>query len=167
MYLLGQKAVEQKEEDIVAAGYTSWSSCRNRFGGRHCCTSHGHRHSSLGRQKGKIVHGDSCCYYFIILNSLLVSNLVLNVFMSFQIHAKYEHSNKHKRNLLITGGVTASVLVSPILAGLAVGTFFLLNIYPHFIGYNTIIKRNKFLNLESASKINCTHGIFYCVNCGS
>ena len=39
----------------------------------------------------------------------------------FQIHAKYEHANKHKRNLLITGGVTASVLVSPILAGLAVG----------------------------------------------
>ncbi len=39
----------------------------------------------------------------------------------FQIHAKYEHAGKHKRNLLITGGVTASVLVSPILAGLAVG----------------------------------------------
>ena len=46
-----------------------------------------------------------------------------NICVSFppQLHAKYEHAPKHKRNLVITGGVTASVLFSPILAGLAVG----------------------------------------------
>ena len=32
-----------------------------------------------------------------------------------------EHSSKHRRNLAIVGGVTASVLVSPIVAGIAVG----------------------------------------------
>ncbi|UYV60298.1 RNF19B [Cordylochernes scorpioides] len=39
-----------------------------------------------------------------------------------QLHAKYKsQGNKHKKNLVVTGGVMASVLVSPILAGITVG----------------------------------------------
>jgi len=40
-----------------------------------------------------------------------------------QLHAKYQHAGRHKRNLIITGGVTASILVAPILAGIAVGQY--------------------------------------------
>ncbi|XP_021939737.1 E3 ubiquitin-protein ligase RNF19B-like [Zootermopsis nevadensis] len=43
------------------------------------------------------------------------------VWVGRKLYARYEHANKHKRNLAIAGGVTASVLVSPVLAGLAVG----------------------------------------------
>ncbi|XP_054267520.1 E3 ubiquitin-protein ligase RNF19A-like isoform X2 [Macrosteles quadrilineatus] len=43
------------------------------------------------------------------------------VWVGRKLYNKYEHANKHKRNLYIAAGVTASVLVSPVLAGLAVG----------------------------------------------
>lgn len=43
------------------------------------------------------------------------------VWVGRKLYARYEHANKHKRNLAIAGGVTAAVLVSPVLAGLAVG----------------------------------------------
>lgn len=43
------------------------------------------------------------------------------VWVGRKLYTRYESVNKHKRNALIAGGVAASVLVSPILAGLAVG----------------------------------------------
>ncbi|KAK3087215.1 hypothetical protein FSP39_003182 [Pinctada imbricata] len=43
------------------------------------------------------------------------------VWVGRKLHSKYEHSSRHRRNLAITGGVAASVLVSPIVAGLTVG----------------------------------------------
>lgn len=43
------------------------------------------------------------------------------VWVGRKLYTRYEHANKHKRNLAIAGGVTASVLVSPVVAGLAVG----------------------------------------------
>ncbi|XP_033727041.1 E3 ubiquitin-protein ligase RNF19A-like isoform X1 [Pecten maximus] len=45
----------------------------------------------------------------------------LPVWVGRKLHSKYEHSSRHKRNMAITGGVTASILVSPVIAGLAVG----------------------------------------------
>ncbi|XP_014262671.1 E3 ubiquitin-protein ligase RNF19B-like isoform X2 [Cimex lectularius] len=43
------------------------------------------------------------------------------VWVGRKLYTRYEHSNKHKRNFAIAGGVSASVLISPILASLAVG----------------------------------------------
>ncbi|XP_033215065.1 E3 ubiquitin-protein ligase RNF19A-like isoform X2 [Belonocnema kinseyi] len=43
------------------------------------------------------------------------------VWVGRKLYTRYEKANKHKRNAFIVGGVTASVLVSPVLAGLAVG----------------------------------------------
>ncbi|KAI0215928.1 E3 ubiquitin-protein ligase RNF19A [Lamellibrachia satsuma] len=43
------------------------------------------------------------------------------VWVGRKLHAKYQHAGRHKRNLIITGGVTASIIVAPILAGIAVG----------------------------------------------
>ncbi|XP_013390307.1 E3 ubiquitin-protein ligase RNF19A [Lingula anatina] len=43
------------------------------------------------------------------------------VWIGRKLHAKYQHAPKHKRNLIMTGGVSASIILSPILAGLAVG----------------------------------------------
>ncbi|XP_070533930.1 E3 ubiquitin-protein ligase RNF19A-like [Ptychodera flava] len=45
------------------------------------------------------------------------------VYVGKKIHGKYEGKNisKHKRNLAITGGVTLSIIVSPVLAALTVG----------------------------------------------
>ena len=45
------------------------------------------------------------------------------LFLYFQLHARYPDASKHKRNLVIAGGVSASILVSPILAGFAVGKY--------------------------------------------
>ena len=42
-------------------------------------------------------------------------------FCILQIHTRLEHASKHRHNLAIVGGVTASILLSPLLAGLAVG----------------------------------------------
>ena len=42
------------------------------------------------------------------------------VWVGRKIHSRYQTSGKHKRNLAITSGVTASVFVSPLIAGLAV-----------------------------------------------
>lgn len=40
-----------------------------------------------------------------------------------QIHSRYEgkKTSKHKRNLAITGGVTLSVIASPVIAAVSVG----------------------------------------------
>ncbi|XP_017878159.1 E3 ubiquitin-protein ligase RNF19A-like [Ceratina calcarata] len=43
------------------------------------------------------------------------------VWVGKELYTRYEEDNKHKRNAFIVGGVVASVLVSPIIAGLAVG----------------------------------------------
>ncbi|XP_044582281.1 E3 ubiquitin-protein ligase RNF19A-like [Cotesia glomerata] len=43
------------------------------------------------------------------------------VWVGRKLYARYCNVNKHKRNAFIIGGVTASILVSPVLAGLAVG----------------------------------------------
>lgn len=45
------------------------------------------------------------------------------VWVGRKLHAKYsrQQTSKHRRNLIVTSGVMASILVSPILAGIAVG----------------------------------------------
>ncbi|WAR17206.1 RN19A-like protein [Mya arenaria] len=43
------------------------------------------------------------------------------VFVGKKIHRRLENSTKHRHNLAIVGGVTASILFSPVVAGLAVG----------------------------------------------
>lgn len=43
------------------------------------------------------------------------------VWVGRKLYTRYKMSNKHKRNAAIVGGVIASVIISPILAGLAVG----------------------------------------------
>ncbi|XP_014681179.1 PREDICTED: E3 ubiquitin-protein ligase RNF19A-like [Priapulus caudatus] len=43
------------------------------------------------------------------------------VWVGRKLNNKYRQAPKHKRNLYVVGGVTASVIVSPVLAGLAVG----------------------------------------------
>ncbi|XP_052562770.1 E3 ubiquitin-protein ligase RNF19B-like isoform X1 [Culex pipiens pallens] len=42
------------------------------------------------------------------------------VWVGRKIHTRYKTAGKHKRNFAVLGGVTASVIVSPVLAGLAV-----------------------------------------------
>eukprot|EP00092_Neocalanus_flemingeri_P085036 GFUD01106925.1.p1 GENE.GFUD01106925.1~~GFUD01106925.1.p1 ORF type:complete len:694 (-),score=136.18 GFUD01106925.1:148-2229(-) len=42
------------------------------------------------------------------------------VWVGRKIHSRYQTTGKHRRNIAITGGVTASILVSPLIAGLAV-----------------------------------------------
>merc|ERR1711936_258358 len=42
------------------------------------------------------------------------------VWVGRKIHSRYQGTGKHQRNLAITSGVTASILVTPVLAGLAV-----------------------------------------------
>lgn len=42
------------------------------------------------------------------------------VWVGRKIHTRYKTAGKHKRNFAVLGGVTASVVVSPVLAGLAV-----------------------------------------------
>lgn len=51
-----------------------------------------------------------------------INFFVVNICI-LQLHAKYTRATtgKHSRNLIVTSGVVASVLVSPILAGIAVG----------------------------------------------
>ncbi|XP_041361420.1 E3 ubiquitin-protein ligase RNF19A-like isoform X2 [Gigantopelta aegis] len=45
------------------------------------------------------------------------------VWVGRKIHARYEDKpSRHRRNLAITGGVVASIIVAPVIAGLAVGT---------------------------------------------
>jgi E3 ubiquitin-protein ligase RNF19A len=43
------------------------------------------------------------------------------VWVGRKLYTRYKTANKHKRNAAIVGGVIASVMISPILAGLAVG----------------------------------------------
>ena len=42
------------------------------------------------------------------------------VWVGRKIHGRYQSSGRHQRNLAITSGVTASIVVTPVLAGLAV-----------------------------------------------
>lgn len=51
-----------------------------------------------------------------------VKLIILNNY-SHQIHTRYEGKDisKHKRNLVIAGGVTLSVIVSPVVAAVTVG----------------------------------------------
>ncbi|XP_058791229.1 E3 ubiquitin-protein ligase RNF19A-like isoform X2 [Phymastichus coffea] len=43
------------------------------------------------------------------------------VWVGQKLYTRYQKANKHKRNAFVAGGVTASILVSPLIAGLAVG----------------------------------------------
>ncbi|XP_059154380.1 E3 ubiquitin-protein ligase RNF19B-like [Physella acuta] len=43
------------------------------------------------------------------------------VWVGRKIHYRFDGASKHKRNLAITGGVAASIIAAPIIAGLAVG----------------------------------------------
>ncbi|XP_014203877.1 E3 ubiquitin-protein ligase RNF19A [Copidosoma floridanum] len=43
------------------------------------------------------------------------------VWVGRKLYTRYKKVNKHKRNAFVAGGVTASILISPVLAGLAVG----------------------------------------------
>ncbi|XP_012946261.1 E3 ubiquitin-protein ligase RNF19A [Aplysia californica] len=43
------------------------------------------------------------------------------VWVGRKIHFRYDKASRHKRNLAITGGVAASILAAPVVAGLAVG----------------------------------------------
>ncbi|XP_060523951.1 E3 ubiquitin-protein ligase RNF19A-like [Cylas formicarius] len=43
------------------------------------------------------------------------------VWVGKKLYARYKTANKHKRNIAIVGGVLASIMISPLLAGLAVG----------------------------------------------
>ena len=43
------------------------------------------------------------------------------VWVGRKIHNKMKSSARHKRNVAVTGGVVAAVVISPVLAGLAVG----------------------------------------------
>ncbi|XP_030749714.1 E3 ubiquitin-protein ligase RNF19A-like [Sitophilus oryzae] len=43
------------------------------------------------------------------------------VWVGKKLYARYKTANKHRRNAAIVGGVIASVMISPLLAGLAVG----------------------------------------------
>uniref|UniRef100_A0A8D8RP90 RBR-type E3 ubiquitin transferase n=1 Tax=Cacopsylla melanoneura TaxID=428564 RepID=A0A8D8RP90_9HEMI len=43
------------------------------------------------------------------------------VWVGRKLYTRYEHMNKYKRNMIVTGGVVTSVLIAPVLAGLAVG----------------------------------------------
>ncbi|KAG0729489.1 E3 ubiquitin-protein ligase RNF19A [Chionoecetes opilio] len=42
------------------------------------------------------------------------------IWVGRKLHARYSLSNPHRRNLAVVGGVTASAVISPVLAGLAV-----------------------------------------------
>ncbi|KAK3877710.1 hypothetical protein Pcinc_017597 [Petrolisthes cinctipes] len=42
------------------------------------------------------------------------------IWVGRKLHARYSRSNPHRRNLAVVGGVTASAVISPVLAGLAV-----------------------------------------------
>ena len=88
MYVLGQKAVEQKEKDSVAARHTGRSSCGNRFSGWYCCTSHGDRYSSLGWQKGEAPDGD----FFVRNNGVLTVDFYTSFVMLFRITENYQES---------------------------------------------------------------------------
>ncbi|XP_074657948.1 E3 ubiquitin-protein ligase RNF19B-like isoform X1 [Tubulanus polymorphus] len=43
------------------------------------------------------------------------------VWVGRKLHTRYGHLPQHKRNMVIAGGVTASVIVAPVVASLAVG----------------------------------------------
>ncbi|XP_074657951.1 E3 ubiquitin-protein ligase RNF19B-like isoform X2 [Tubulanus polymorphus] len=43
------------------------------------------------------------------------------VWVGRKLHTRYGHLPHHKRNMVIAGGVTASVIVAPVVASLAVG----------------------------------------------
>lgn len=69
------------------------------------------------------------------------SKLINNDFFP-QIHNRYEGKDisKHKRNLVIAGGVTLSVIVSPVVAAVTVGKkkgFSLFYIFLYFICFMT------------------------------
>ncbi|ELU10801.1 hypothetical protein CAPTEDRAFT_174774 [Capitella teleta] len=43
------------------------------------------------------------------------------VYVGKKLLTKYQHSSKHRRNIIVTSGVTASIVLSPVLASVAVG----------------------------------------------
>ncbi|ROT75575.1 putative E3 ubiquitin-protein ligase RNF19B-like [Penaeus vannamei] len=42
------------------------------------------------------------------------------IWVGRKLHARYSNGSRHRRNLAVVGGVTASAVISPVLAGLAV-----------------------------------------------
>ena len=45
------------------------------------------------------------------------------VWVGRKLYIKYEHRPRHRRNLLIAGGVITAIFVSPVMAALAVGKY--------------------------------------------
>lgn len=43
------------------------------------------------------------------------------IWVGRKIHNKMKNAARHKRNIAVTGGVVAAIIISPVLAGLAVG----------------------------------------------
>lgn len=74
-------------------------------------------------------------YYFHVINN----NFLPQIFNRY----KGKDMSKHKRNLVIAGGVTLSVIVSPVVAAVTVGKlvmFFSLPLFHHqFLTYNVIL----------------------------
>lgn len=179
LHLLGEEAVEQKEEDPVAAWHIGGRSCGYRpyCWHRHPCNDHWHprlcgqkgesSQQATGVQNVFIQRSEkwwrSCrlvqrgcvmsvfCTSFVFLvqyfacqkfvkcqpwdvgtkggvfiicgfTAKRVKLILLNNY-SHQIHNRYEGKDisKHKRNLVIAGGVTLSVIVSPVVAAVTVG----------------------------------------------
>ncbi|KTG47139.1 hypothetical protein cypCar_00012744, partial [Cyprinus carpio] len=67
----------------------------------------------VGRKQCYSVHIKLCCNY----------TFYFDILCSLKIHNRYEgkDTSKHKRNLVIAGGVTLSVIVSPVVAAVTVG----------------------------------------------
>lgn len=61
---------------------------------------------------------------------------VINDDLPPQIHNRYEGKDisKHKRNLVIAGGVTLSVIVSPVVAAVTVGKMF--SLFTFFLSHS-------------------------------
>lgn len=112
LHLLGEEALEQEEKDPLAARHAGGSARGHRPDCRHRRARHDHRHPGLRGQEGEA--------FIFIVNVLIFQ---VNNGLSPQIYNRYEgkDSSKHKRNLVIAGGVTLSVIVSPVVAAVTVG----------------------------------------------
>lgn len=110
--------MEQKEKDPLAAGHAGGSARRHRPHSGHRRARHDHRHPGLRGQEGERFNGQQRSRICCILNAFTLNNG-----LSPQIFNRYEgkDSSKHKRNLVIAGGVTLSVIVSPVVAAVTVG----------------------------------------------
>ena len=59
--------------------------------------------------------------YAEVENEVCIFLIGIPVWVGRKIHNRMKDSSRHKRNVAVTGGVLAAVVISPVLAGLAVG----------------------------------------------